>query len=178
MRRTHLLELKKFFGIKEKDNGEGEYTAVANSRQVVVDPFPSAEVEEGEEPERPEIKFTLDGVEYDCEVSVDDAGRYYTFTIKDLPYRDASDKKLYRYYVTEETVDGFWDPLYGFMDNDGELHTIPNGSKAEDGQYIINNIAGVALPNTGGPGTRLFTILGSILILGAGVLLWRRRRLI
>ena len=90
----------------------------------------------------------------------------------------ASDKKLYRYYVTEETVDGFWDPLYGFMDNDGELHTIPNGSKAEDGQYIINNIAGVALPNTGGPGTRLFTILGTILILGAGVLLLRRRRLI
>ena len=163
---------------QEKDNGEGGYTAVANSGQVVVDPFPSAEVEEGEEPERPEIKFTLDGVEYDCEVSVDDAGRYYTFTIKDLPYRDASDKKLYRYYVTEETVDGFWDPLYGFMDNDGELHTITNGSKAEDGQYIINNKAGVALPNTGGPGTRLFTILGSILILGAGVLLWRRRRLI
>ncbi|MBP3204624.1 MAG: Cna B-type domain-containing protein, partial [Lachnospiraceae bacterium] len=42
----------------------------------------------------------------------------------------------------------------------------------------IGNDAGVALPNTGGPGTRIFTILGSILILGAGVLLWRRRRLI
>ena len=44
--------------------------------------------------------------------------------------------------------------------------------------FEIPNPAGVALPNTGGPGTRLFTILGSILILGAGVLLWRRRRLI
>ena len=42
----------------------------------------------------------------------------------------------------------------------------------------IPNTPGAALPNTGGPGTRLFTILGSILILGAGVLLWRRRRLI
>ena len=42
----------------------------------------------------------------------------------------------------------------------------------------ITNTPGVQLPNTGGPGTRLFTILGSILILGAGVLLWRRRRLI
>ena len=42
----------------------------------------------------------------------------------------------------------------------------------------IKNTPGAALPNTGGPGTRLFTILGSILILGAGVLLWRRRRLI
>ena len=42
----------------------------------------------------------------------------------------------------------------------------------------IPNTPGAALPNTGGPGTRLFTILGSILTLGAGVLLWRRRRTI
>jgi len=48
------------------------------------------------------------------------------------------------------------------------------------GVYIITvkNEPGAALPNTGGPGTRIFTILGSILILGVGVLLWRRRRLI
>ncbi|MBP3267345.1 MAG: LPXTG cell wall anchor domain-containing protein, partial [Ruminococcus sp.] len=44
--------------------------------------------------------------------------------------------------------------------------------------YRITNNPGVELPSTGGPGTQLFTILGSILILGAGVLLWRRRRLI
>ena len=44
--------------------------------------------------------------------------------------------------------------------------------------FIVENSPGAALPNTGGPGTRLFTVLGSILILGAGVLLWRRRRLI
>jgi LPXTG-motif cell wall-anchored protein len=36
----------------------------------------------------------------------------------------------------------------------------------------ITNIPGAVLPNTGGPGARLFMILGSILILGAGVLLW------
>ena len=42
----------------------------------------------------------------------------------------------------------------------------------------VTNTPGVELPSTGGPGTRLFIILGSILILGAGVLLWRRRRLI
>ena len=44
--------------------------------------------------------------------------------------------------------------------------------------FTVGNTPGAALPNSGGPGTRLFTILGSILILGAGVLLWRRRRLI
>jgi len=42
----------------------------------------------------------------------------------------------------------------------------------------IANEPGVALPHTGGPGTRLFTIFGSILILGAGALLWRKRRFI
>ena len=51
-------------------------------------------------------------------------------------------------------------------------------SETSDAEFIIPNEPGAALPNTGGPGTRLFTILGSILILGAGVLLWRRRRLI
>ena len=47
-----------------------------------------------------------------------------------------------------------------------------------DQSFTVGNTPGAALPNTGGPGTRHFTILGSILILGAGVLLWRRRRLI
>jgi LPXTG-motif cell wall-anchored protein len=52
--------------------------------------------------------------------------------------------------------------------------------KLVDGELtiIVGNEPGAALPNTGGPGTRLFTIFGSFLILGAGVLLWRRRRLI
>ena len=45
-------------------------------------------------------------------------------------------------------------------------------------QYTVQNEPGAALPNTGGPGTTLIYLLGSILILGAGVLLWRRRRLI
>ena len=47
-----------------------------------------------------------------------------------------------------------------------------------DSIFTVENEPGAVLPSTGGPGTRLFTILGSILILGAGVLLWRRRRLI
>lgn len=52
------------------------------------------------------------------------------------------------------------------------------GIEDESATIIYGNTPGAALPNTGGPGTRLFTILGSILILGAGVLLWRRRRTI
>ncbi|MDY6335039.1 MAG: LPXTG cell wall anchor domain-containing protein [Lachnospiraceae bacterium] len=48
---------------------------------------------------------------------------------------------------------------------------------AGNGEVIINQeTGGYELPSTGGPGTRLFTILGSILILLSGTLLWRRRR--
>jgi len=47
-----------------------------------------------------------------------------------------------------------------------------------DGGTISNDQAGYELPSTGGSGTKIFTILGSILILGAGVLLWRRGRFI
>ena len=61
-------------------------------------------------------------------------------------------------------------------DADGTLvlHLEKSGSDPEG--YQISNEPGAALPSAGGPGTRLFTIIGSILILGAGVLLWRRRR--
>ena len=42
--------------------------------------------------------------------------------------------------------------------------------------FRIANSTGYELPNTGGPGTRLFTILGSILIFGAGLVWMRKRR--
>ena len=42
----------------------------------------------------------------------------------------------------------------------------------------IRNDSGVALPSTGGPGTRLFTLLGIMLIALTGILLWRRQRCI
>ena len=51
-------------------------------------------------------------------------------------------------------------------------------TKGEDGIWVVkvNNSSGYELPSTGGPGTRIFTIFGSILLLGAGVLLRKRRR--
>ncbi len=52
------------------------------------------------------------------------------------------------------------------------------GSEAQNAKFTIKNEPGAALPHTGGPGTGIFTILGSLLIAGAGLLLWRKRRTI
>ena len=44
--------------------------------------------------------------------------------------------------------------------------------------FTVENTSGAALPYTGGPGTRIFTILGAILIAGAGFMMWKRRRVV
>ena len=47
-----------------------------------------------------------------------------------------------------------------------------------NGGYIVTvrNISGIALPHTGGPGTKLFTGTGLFLLAAAGLLQWIRRR--
>ena len=67
----------------------------------------------------------------------------------------------------------------GWKESDGNEQLIfTSVSVSGPAVATVGNTSGAELPYTGGPGTRLFTILGSILILGAGVLLWRRWRLI
>jgi len=58
--------------------------------------------------------------------------------------------------------------------NDTTTAKLDLGSSNTD-NTIINN-SGTALPSTGGIGTRIFYILGTILVLGAGVVLVSRRR--
>ena len=60
----------------------------------------------------------------------------------------------------------------------GNVKTFTAATTDSNAQAKVENTPGTALPMTGGSGTGLFTILGSILIAGAGLLLWRRRRLI
>ena len=45
-------------------------------------------------------------------------------------------------------------------------------------QVRVWNNPGVALPSTGGPGTKSFSFLGTVLVAGAGFLLWKRRGLL
>ena len=116
------------------------------------------------------------------------AGAWST-TIKDLIQEDA-EGNLYRYYITEDSCTPTATTV-AFKDKEGNdiKDTAAEGvnqttaSLNATGQKVeatntYENERGYELPSTGGPGTRLFTILGSIMILGAGVLLWRRRRLI
>lgn len=50
------------------------------------------------------------------------------------------------------------------------------GTPAKEATFTVGNEPGVALPNTGGPGTSLFYIVGSILTLVAAVLLITKKR--
>ena len=75
-------------------------------------------------------------------------------------------------------------PLYVTYNQEGNSASVSNTGISvteNDGNYTytltVTNNAGYELPSTGGPGTRLFTILGSMLICLAGALLVRRRRL-
>ena len=52
------------------------------------------------------------------------------------------------------------------------------GNGTDGFTVTIRNTKGYSLPSTGGPGTRPFTILGSFLLAGAGLVLWRRWRCI
>lgn len=81
--------------------------------------------------------------------------------------------------VEREAPEGF------IITNAITTFTVSQGSVTErslDGTattaFEIPNPPGATLPNTGGIGTRIYTILGCILILGAGILLMRRQRLI
>ena len=60
---------------------------------------------------------------------------------------------------------------------EGTIDTVRHSEipAAENAEFIVPNTPGAALPSTGGPGTRLFTIIGAVLFAGAGLLLMKRR---
>ena len=80
----------------------------------------------------------------------------------------------YTYFVRETKVDGYHEPAYGVPG----AETSADVTEATDGGTIFNTPEeAYELPNTGGPGTKLITILGSMLLLGAGMVLIMRRRI-
>lgn len=98
----------------------------------------------------------------------------YKFTLDNLPKTDSSHND-YTYTISETGYPGGYQPP-AYFDSSGE--PVARGvTKIQSGGSIENAVAGYELPSTGGPGTYLFTFLGTILIAGAGLLLWRRRRI-
>ena len=126
----------------------------------------------------PEVEGTLNALT----LTGSSTSNVFNFTLPVESLRKYNDDGTeWVYYVVESEV-----PLYvtsygtATTGDSGTSYSVtPGAQDAKDGGVIVNQtFGGYELPSTGGPGTRLFTILGSILILGAGVLMWRKRRTI
>ena len=79
------------------------------------------------------------------------------------------------YYLEEiKAPDGYnklTDPVTVTITEDGKVNETANGTV-----YVSNN-AGATLPSTGGMGTTVFYVLGTVLVLGAVVLLVTKKRM-
>ncbi len=88
-----------------------------------------------------------------------------------------------KYYLTEKTAPKGYNPLEGAVEvTIGETGTITvNGASATVDTAAnvvkVENKAGALLPTTGGVGTTIFYIAGSVLAVGAAVLLITKKRM-
>ena len=107
---------------------------------------------------------------------------HYRFEITGLPNQGALDGKdgHWNYVLKEDAVEGYT-VEYGSWDSTAQK-AVPDPTRAvtgiESGGYLLNARVTAELPSSGGCGTRIFYILGTILALGAGMLLVTRRRLL
>ena len=86
-------------------------------------------------------------------------------------------KGEYIYYLTEDQVDGYNAPIY-LERRDGTLEdSDSNRTSITDGGAVRNTFfVSFELPATGGPGTTLYYVAGSALLLLALALLLRKKR--
>ena len=123
-------------------------------------------------------------------------GTYGTLTFTGLPdgYYKISETAAPDGYIKTENNDIYFDIVGGAITRyTGAYIGTPRSSADEiaetsnvamvtyvkaDKTFTVGNTPGQALPHTGGPGTKSFTIYGLILVAGAGLMLWRRRRLL
>ncbi len=167
--------------LKNKENGEGLSGAVFQLRTVKKTEGDNNGVEELASVEIggvDDFNREINGEQKEFKSAFETTDAAHTLTnLPDGTYR------LYEVYVPAGYINTL--PYIEFDVSNGTVTC----SMADDEEKVgfdgtgtislitITNTPGVQLPNTGGPGTLLFTILGSMLILGAVLLLWRRRRL-
>ena len=95
----------------------------------------------------------------------------YEFTI---PHLDA---KYDSFYVIEQELPGYF-TIYGAL-QESTLVTGQGRDRAGEGEYIINRVVKVSLPETGGPGTSMIYLLGiALIVLAGGGYILRNRRLL
>ena len=140
--------------IKGTDGAEGTWTLV---KEFTVDE------------DNPASTFEFSGL--------DDGAYKLTETVTPAGY-NTIDPITFTITATHSTraADPALSALDGVAVSDGAIDftvDIPNGSLTAD---VVNN-AGATLPETGGMGTTIFYVVGSILVLGAGVLLVTKKRM-
>ena len=86
---------------------------------------------------------------------------------------DAAEEVAWTYYVKENTeVEGY---ATSYGDSNGTIDE--SQQHAEDGESVINSLKTYELPHTGGIGTTLFYVIGSILVIGGGIYFISRKRI-
>lgn len=111
----------------------------------------TVELKEGQEVE-------IDGFNVTIDVTRNDDGAY-TVCFKGLPGRSKDDSGIYKWYATEEHIDGYGIRYPG------------NAVRVGNGETLVNYVASYTLPSTGGTGTLVYTVGGLLLVLGAAILL-------
>lgn len=165
---------------KLMESGEYVTVAVIGATETIVDGKPVYTLTDDD---RTEFVWTgIDDGTYKLEEVVTPVG-YNTmetvvFWVKGAHDHKAEDPKLHYVNSNYAGFDNFmsaeWLPTVGIEDND-----VTGFVGLETGEMIatIVNQPGSILPETGGAGTKLFYLVGSMMALGAGVVLITRKRM-
>ena len=116
--------------------------------------------------EQPKLKATVTNV---------DGKPHYKFSLSGLePGKwEGGTYTEYTYYVKETTVPSMYSASYRMSEGD----SIVNGESATTGGSIVNtSVASYELPETGGPGTALYGLLGGLMVITAGAVLTLRKK--
>lgn len=142
---------------------------------------------ESESNSKKEITYTVVPADYSAEVGetvtttieageisihgLDDDTTYYLYEIKAPDgYNLKKDATQFKINADYDTTDTSKKPTVTVIIDDA-------GTQSDDLKVSIENQSGTQLPSTGGMGTTIFYVLGSILLIGAGVLLVTKKKM-
>ncbi|MDY4818242.1 MAG: SpaA isopeptide-forming pilin-related protein, partial [Lachnospiraceae bacterium] len=155
------------FNLYKKENDVKKYAQVVNGKLAGW-----TEAEEG----ATELKTDTDGL---IKVAGLDDGTYYIHEINPLPgYNSIDDVEIVIAADTSngQSGEGAVSELVKIDVTANDVAGVGNAEKGTATVTIANN-KGANLPSTGGMGTTIFYVVGSILVLGAAILLITKKRM-